>query len=361
MSASDPRTTFERALARRAREANAEETQRALELASGAKSAVGGRRSPRVALGGIVLLLTVVIAVRVIFFAGGPRGSEPIGAVATAEGAGVGNSVAGLLPESGAEPVAGPSPATTPTPVPSPSLAPTPRSTPRPRVTAARPAPVTRTTASATPRVEASPSPTPAATPTPSPTPTPKPPPAVINIGSRIVATLEAPVRTGATLTPATALVTSDVTVGERVVLPSGSRLVGSAFATTSDDRVQVVWRAAVVNGRTYRLDGEALSPDGSQGLPGKVVRKKKGKGVLRRIGATVLGTAGETLGYGIPGGEGVTGLAEDALAGRAGRELQRAAQDREWLQVDKVIELRAGAPLVVYVSADVVITGEPR
>jgi hypothetical protein len=182
----------------------------------------------------------------------------------------------------------------------------------------------------------------------------------VINIGTRIAATLEAPLRTGTTLTPATALVATDVTVDERVVLPAGARLVGSAFATTGDDRVQILWRAAVVGGRTHPLDGEALSPDGSQGVAGKVV-KKRGKGVLRRIGATVLGTAGETLGYGIPGGEGMTGLAEDALAGRTGRELQRAAQDREWLQADKIIELPAGAPLVVYVSADVVIAEPAR
>jgi hypothetical protein len=194
--------------------------------------------------------------------------------------------------------------------------------------------------------------------PVPSPTPTPKPQPLVLNMGTRIEATLEAPVRTGATLAPATALVSSDVTVGERVALPAGTRLVGSAFATTGDDRVQIVWRAAVIDGRTHRLAGEALSADGSQGLAGKVV-KKKGKGVLRRIGATVVGTAGETLGYGIPGGDGLTGLAEDALAGRAGRELVRASQEREWLQADKVIELKAGSALVVYVSSDVVITAD--
>lgn len=352
MSEPGPRTTFERALARRAHDANADEAQRALEIVSGGQNGARGRGKRRVAFGSLVLLLAVVIAVRIVFFAGGPRGTEPIGAVATAEGAGVGNSVAGFLPEPGTEPVASPSPATAPTPAPSPAVEPPPK--PRPRETSARPAPVARSS-SPTPQVETSPTPPPAATPPPAPTPTPKPPPAVINMGTRIVATLEAPVRTGAALTPATALVQADVTVGERVVLPAGARLVGSAFATTGDDRVQVLWRAAVVGGRTYRLDGEALSPDGSQGLSGKVLKKKR-KGVLRRIGATVLGTAGETLGYGIPGGDGVTGLAEDALAGRAGRELTRAAQDREWLQADKVIELPAGAGLIVYVSADVVI-----
>ncbi len=40
----------------------------------------------------------------------------------------------------------------------------------------------------------------------------------------------------------------------------------------------------------------------------------------------TVLGTAGETLGYGIPGDDGIAGLAEDALTGRAGRALVRLA-----------------------------------
>jgi hypothetical protein len=344
MSDSEARTTFERALARRARDEAADEIERARELL------VEGRRPRRGAwrragVGRTVFLLAVLLVLRVVFFSGGGRrGTEPIGAVATAEGAGVGNSVAAFLPVAAASPEATPSPPPTPAPAPSPSATPTPRSRratrPVERMPIVAPAP---------------PEPSPVATPTPIPSPVPKPTPIVLNMGTRIEATLEAPVRTGATLAPATALVTRDATVGEAVVVPAGTRLVGSAFATTGDDRVQIVWRAAVIAGRTHRLAGEALSADGSQGLVGKVV-KKKGKGVLRRIGSTVLGTAGETLGYGIPGGDGLGGLAEDALAAHAGRELVRASQEREWLQADKVIELKAGTALVVYVSSDAVI-----
>jgi hypothetical protein len=345
MSDSEARTTFERALARRAREEAADEIERARELL------VEGRRPRRSAwrragVGRAVFLLAVLLVLRVVFFSGGRRGTEPIGAVATAEGAGVGNSVAAFLPVAAASPEATPSPPPTPTPAPSPSETPTPRARRAPRLVERAPI-----------AAPATPEPSPIATPPPAPTPSPvpKPTPIVLNMGTRIEATLEAPVRTGATLAPATALVTRDVTVGEIIVLPAGTRLVGSAFATTGDDRVQIVWRAAIIAGRTHRLAGEALSADGSQGLVGKVV-KKKGNSVLRRIGSTVLGTAGETLGYGIPGGDGLGGLAEDALAAHAGRELVRASQEREWLQADKVIELKAGATLVVYVSSDAVI-----
>jgi hypothetical protein len=345
MSDSEARTTFERALAR-ARTDSAAEIERARELL------VEGRRPRRGAwrragVGRAVFLLAVLLVLRVVFFSGGGRrGTEPIGAVATAEGAGVGNSVAAFLPVAAASPEATPSPSPTPAPAPSPSATPTPRAR-----RAARPVERAPIVAPAT----AEPSPVATPPPTPTPSPVPKPTPIVLNMGTRIDATLEAPVRTGATLAPATALVTRDVAVGEAVVLPAGTRLVGSAFATTGDDRVQIIWRAAVIAGRTHRLAGEALSADGSQGLVGKVV-KKKGKGVLRRIGSTVLGTTGETLGYGIPGGDGLGGLAEDALAAHAGRELVRASQEREWLQADKVIELKAGAALVVYVSSDAMI-----
>jgi hypothetical protein len=346
MSDTEARTTFERALARRAREESADEIDRARELL------VEGRRPRRAAwrrasVGRAVFLLAALLVLRVVFFSGGGRrGTEPIGAVATAEGAGVGNSVAAFLPVAAATPEATPSPSPTPTPAPTPAATPM----PRPRRTA-RPVEHVPIVAPAAPE----PSPILAPSPVPTPFSIAKPTPVVLNIGTRIDATLEAPVRTGATLAPATALVTRDVTVGDRIVLPSGTRLVGSAFATTGDDRVQIVWRAAVIEGRTHRLAGEALSADGSQGLVGKVV-KKKGKGVLRRIGSTVLGTAGETLGYGIPGGDGLGGLAEDALAAHAGRELVRASQEREWLQADKVIELKAGVTLIVYVSSDAVI-----
>ncbi len=352
----EPRTTFERALARQARAEIADETTRAQAILAHGRP----RRRPwwrRATVGRVVFVVMVAIVVRVALFSGhGRRGTEPIDAGASAEGAGLGSSAASFLPDAAAA---------TPEPAPAPLVAPTPVPTPLPQAPtrAARPRRVAR--APVTPAIEPA---LPAravdvpATPAPTPTPTPRPQPVVLNIGTRIAAALEAPVRTGATLAPATALIASDVRVSERVVLPAGTRLVGSAFATTGDDRVQIVWRAAVVDGRTHRLAGEALSADGSQGLTGKVV-KKKGKGVLRRIGAAVLGTAGETLGYGVPGGDGIAGLAEDALAGRAGRELVRASQEREWLQADKIIELKAGAPLVVYVSSDTVIAsdGPPR
>lgn len=193
----------------------------------------------------------------------------------------------------------------------------------------------------------------PAAAATPSP-----PQPTIVNMGTRLQARLESGVRTGATLTPVTAVLTADMRSGERVILPAGARVVGSAFATTGDDRVQVVWRALVVNGRTVPFEGETLADDGTLGLVGKVI-DRRGKGILRRIGSVALTAAGATVAYGVPGSDSVLGRAGDVAADQAGRQLERMGQQREWLQADKVVELRAGAPCVVYVSSDVVLPRE--
>ncbi len=109
---------------------------------------------------------------------------------------------------------------------------------------------------------------------------------------------------------------------------------------------------------RRSRQPCETLADDGTLGLVGKVI-DRRGKSVLRRIGSVALTAAGATVAYGVPGGDGVLGRAGDVAADQAGRQLERMGQQREWLQADKVVELRAGAPCVVYVSSDVVLPRE--
>lgn len=362
----EPRSTFERALARRTDDLSRGQAERAAELAQQGAGKRDRRRRVTlarvagVALGGLFLRLV---------FGGAPgrRGNEPLGAgaVATADGAGVGSSAAAFLPRAQAAPVT--------------ASAPAPVAAPAPAVPKAmtRIAPPTAPTRHAQSQSRASPREAPAddlplllsaddahddfaaevGLPTASPGANSTAPaaPAVINVGTRLRATLEAPLRTGSSLAPATAVLADDLRSGERVLLAAGTRLVGSAFATPNDDRVQILWRALVREGRTLAVQAETLGPDGAPGLAGKVIRRHR-KGVLRRIGSTLAATAGDAAGYAVPLGDTALEQAGAALAGRAGRELGQLGSGREWLQVDTVVELKAGLPIVVYVSADITL-----
>lgn len=373
-AAAEGRTTFERALTRRAQQSVADENARAEELlhSGGRPGRAGKHRRP--VLGKLLLALAVAGVLKLVLFsAQGSRGTRPLNAVAlaSADGTGLGSSPVGFLTE--------PSPAAPPATAPSPGPSASPeqaqargaakprrvrvdrRTAPLPAASMPRPEEDMPVLMAAGGRdgqseyaVEIGLDPTgQAAAAAPSP-----PQPTIVNMGTRLVARLESSVRTGATLTPVTAVLTADLRAGERVILPVGGRIVGSAFATTGDDRVQLVWRAIVVNGRTVPFEGETLADDGTLGLVGKVI-DRRGRGVLRRIGSVALTAAGATVAYGVPGGDGVLGRAGDVAADQAGRQLERMGQQREWLQAAKVVELRAGAPCVVYVSSDVVLPRE--
>lgn len=372
-AAAEGRTTFERALTRRAQQAIADENARAEDLLQGGTRGAQARKAKKPLFGKLLLAVVVVGVVKLLFFsAQGDRGTRPLNAVAlaSADGTGLGSSPVGFL----TEPAPTPQPSAAPTPGPAPSTA----ASQVPAVKPSRPRGDRRTAplpAASAPRPpddlpvllaaaghEAAPdyaveigldAATPAA-----PAAAAPPAPTVVNMGTRLQARLESGLRTGATLTPVTAVLTADLRAGDRVILPAGGRVVGSAFATTGDDRVQLVWRALVVNGRTIPFEGETLADDGTLGLVGKVI-DRRGKGILRRIGSVALTAAGASVAYGVPGGDGVLGRAGDVAADQAGRQLERMGQQREWLQADKVVELRAGAPCVVYVSSDVVLPRE--
>lgn len=346
------RSTFERALERRADDIVRQQEQRIAELQAGASSPLATRK--RRTRTTIIVAVSVLVLLRLTVCGGarGRRGTEPIGAgaVATAEGAGVGSAASGFLPQVASQPKPAPTP--TPAPVATPTSA-----EPRARAAPLRPRPAPRALPTLAP-------PTPAPTLadravgvlTP-PTAVPTSPP-VLNIGTRLVARLEAPLRTGAALAPATALLDDDVRIAGSIRLPAGTRLVGSAFAMPHDDRVQILWRAVVHDGRTLTFRGETLGDDGAPGLKGKVLDRRR-KGVLRRVGAAVLDATGDVA-AGAVSGSGSLGRAGSTLAGRFDRELDEAAAGREWLQADTVVELKAGVTCTVYVSADVLLPVAP-
>jgi type F conjugative transfer system protein TrbI len=184
--------------------------------------------------------------------------------------------------------------------------------------------------------------------PSPSPAAPEKPPPMVINIGTRIAAVLTDPVVTGAALAPATAKLTSDVYVGDRLAIPTGTLLVGEGFATQQDDRAQVVFTAIVRDGKTMQFEGWALQ-DGEVGIRGKLVRKGS---KTKRGAGTVLGAAASALTYGLAGaGSGPEGAALAALGNTAANDL--VTLGRDWRQSDKVVRVAAGIPITVYIRRD--------
>jgi hypothetical protein len=178
---------------------------------------------------------------------------------------------------------------------------------------------------------------------------TPDATPRVLNVGTRFEVTLDLPVQTGSLGTPVAATLAADIHGPDGILLRAGARIVGEAFATTADNRVQLAMTAVVANGKTVRLSGIALGPDGLFGLPGKVVRK----GSKTKAGAgRVLGAVGSALSFGVFGSRG--GLVDSAaaeLARDTGRNL--AGVESAWQRSDKVIRVPAGTRLTVYVRED--------
>jgi hypothetical protein len=173
----------------------------------------------------------------------------------------------------------------------------------------------------------------------------------VINIGSRIRALVPEPITTSPGGTPVTAFVADSTTADEGMTLPAGARLVGDAFAIQEDDRVQIVFTALVLNGKTLPLNGVVLSEDRVLGLPGKVI--KKASGGKRGLGKA-LGVVGSTLSFGlIPSGSSIAAAAASQVAAETARDLSQV--EARWTRSDKVLRAPAGN-ITVYLRSDLVL-----
>ena len=194
------------------------------------------------------------------------------------------------------------------------------------------------------------------ASPTPEPSSSPSPPleprvPLVVNIGTRIKAVLTDPIVTGLAFAPVAASLAQDVYVGGHLAIPTGTVLVGEAFAAEQHDRAQVVFTAIVKDGKTFRFEGWALQ-DGEAGVRAKLVRKgsKVGKGA-----GTVLGAAASALTFGLAGAaSGPEGAALASLGDAAAQDLVGLGRDLR--RSDKVLRVEAGVPITVYIRRDLTI-----
>jgi hypothetical protein len=181
------------------------------------------------------------------------------------------------------------------------------------------------------------------------------PAPIVVNIGERIAGRLTHPLVTGAGTVPVTVTVMNDVLVGEKVAIPAGARLDGEGFATTANDRVQVLFHAVVIGGRTIRVSAVAFGDDNELGLGGKVVKKGS---PLKSVGGRVAGAFGRALSYaGYASGYGGP-LSDATVAGNlvsgAASDLQKVGGD--WVLSSKVVKVSADKRLVVYFAGDVYV-----
>ncbi|MDI6757871.1 MAG: TrbI/VirB10 family protein, partial [Endomicrobiia bacterium] len=134
--------------------------------------------------------------------------------------------------------------------------------------------------------------------------------------------------------TPVIALVEYDVIFGDKVVLPSGTKLIGATSIIKSINRVNVVFNTIVLpNGDEFNFTGLALHTDGSAGIPGKV--KKEAMSIPARV---LLEAAGAGASAASP------------VAGSAVKELSAAAKE-ELAQSQKYsISIKKDTPVMVYV-----------
>jgi len=111
-----------------------------------------------------------------------------------------------------------------------------------------------------------------------------------------------------------------DVTYLGKVMIPKGSRLIGTSAIEKTDDRVNVTFHTIVFpNGEEIKFNGLALWTDGSAGIKGKVDKKKAAIPVKVLLSAAANGAALATNNS-VPN-EMVKGLATDAQADLAAKQ----------------------------------------
>jgi hypothetical protein len=173
---------------------------------------------------------------------------------------------------------------------------------------------------------------------------------AVVNVGARMRITLMEPVLTGGAGAPVRARVEEDIPEGPQVVVRKGAVFVGRAYATDTDDRVQMLFGWLVVAGKSHSVRAVALGLDHGLGLRGRVIQRAS-RG--RSVGGKVLGTVGRVLSFGLlaSGGNDVGALAARDAVETVGDDLRVTAQ--RWVVSDKAIQLAAGTLGVAYLEAD--------
>jgi len=147
-----------------------------------------------------------------------------------------------------------------------------------------------------------------------------------------------------------------DTVSGRHLLVPQGTRLIGRSGGETAhgDRRAFLTWdRLILPNGKSLILTEEAgVDAQGAVGVPGRVDRRLSSL-LLGTLFAGAITTLGQVARDGATGG-GVLGDAGDAAA-IEGAQVGGRLIDRE-LQVRPSIRLRAGAPVRVMITRDLIL-----
>lgn len=143
--------------------------------------------------------------------------------------------------------------------------------------------------------------------------------------------------------TPAIAVVERDVTYLRRVVIPAGTRAIGTVAVLKSHDRVLVNFHTLVFEtGDEVKFTGMALALDGSAGLKGKVETHKDSA-----VANTVLRSfvSGTQAALDVSGVSPIASSATGGIAQEAVKELDAQRQE-----VSESITIEAETGLRVYI-----------
>ncbi len=143
---------------------------------------------------------------------------------------------------------------------------------------------------------------------------------------------------------PVIAVVDRNVEYLKRVVLPAGTRIIGTASVQQDHDRVLVTFRAMVLpdTGDEIKFVGQALMLDGSLGIKGKVETHKDSAVANTVLKSVITGTGGAISM--VPGVSPIAAGATQGLTNEATKEL-----DFERQQVTTSITVDAETGLRVY------------
>jgi type IV secretory pathway VirB10-like protein len=136
------------------------------------------------------------------------------------------------------------------------------------------------------------------------------------------------------TETPVIAIAEYDIIFLDSVVIPKGTKFIGTTSIIKSNDRVNVVFHTAVFpDGYEIPFEALALNTDGSAGIPGKVDKARAS--IPARVLLEAAGTGASLA---------------SPVAGSAVQELSKAAQD----DLDKAssysISVRNDTPILLYI-----------
>jgi len=115
-------------------------------------------------------------------------------------------------------------------------------------------------------------------------------------------------------LTPTVAIIEEDIDYLDDIVLPKGTRFIGVVQVAHSLDRINIDFQTCVFpDGQEIKINGMALSPDGSAGVKGKVEQHKDAVAAKVAMKSVLAGVqAGAAATQSIEGSV-ATGLSQEA------------------------------------------------